>query len=71
MLESPCKPDCPERTPTCHAECPRYIAFDIINDIQRDKIRQEKEKEYNIRCTSRHSKKKKRRRPYADNRGNS
>lgn len=23
----PCKPDCPDRSPTCHGTCERYAAF--------------------------------------------
>lgn len=26
-MKSPCKKDCPGRSPTCHAECEAYLAF--------------------------------------------
>lgn len=26
-MKSPCKKDCPDRSPTCHAECEAYLAF--------------------------------------------
>lgn len=70
MLEpnNPCKPDCPERSPTCHSECERYIAYDILRDIYRDQVHREKERTYDLMQTSRHAKKQKRRRCYADNR---
>ncbi len=68
--KKPCPPDCPERSGTCHAECPRYLAFVIYNEIWRDKIAQEKKRENDLFVTSRHNKKKKKRGcPYADNRG--
>ena len=25
--ENPCKRDCPERSPTCHAECEKYLTW--------------------------------------------
>ena len=35
----PCKPDCPERTSTCHSYCKRYIEkraeLDRINEAER------------------------------------
>lgn len=70
MLEpnNPCKPDCPERSPTCHSECEKYIAYDILRDIYRNQIYRDKELKYDILMTSRHAKKQKRRRCYADNR---
>jgi len=26
-MKNPCKKDCPDRSPTCHAECEAYLAF--------------------------------------------
>lgn len=71
MLEpnQPCKPDCPDRSPTCHSECEKYLAYDILRDIYRDQVNREKERIYDFLLTSRHSKKQKRRRAYADSRG--
>lgn len=71
MLETnnPCKRDCPRRSPACHANCWDYFEYDLFNIINRELRQQEQQLETNIRETSRHMKKKKRRRPYADNRG--
>lgn len=27
MKENPCKPDCPDRSPTCHGTCKKYMEF--------------------------------------------
>ena len=68
MYENPCKPDCPDRSPTCHTECPKYAAYYILNDLLRDQRYKEKQTQADIWNTYQASKKKKRRRPYADNR---
>jgi hypothetical protein len=26
-MKNPCSKDCPKRSPTCHCECPNYLAF--------------------------------------------
>lgn len=36
-MENPCKPDCSERNPYCHAVCERYIKFDTEN---KERLRQ-------------------------------
>lgn len=69
MLESPCKPDCPERSPTCHGECDRYFAFEICNESERNTRFREKELDNDLFKSSRHYKKKKRRRSYLDGHG--
>ena len=68
MLKAPCE-NCPDRHPGCHSECEKYIAYDILRGIYRDQMLREKEIAYDIVMTSRHSKKQKRRRAYADSRG--
>lgn len=68
MLLSPCK-DCPDRYLGCHSECEKYIAYDILNDIRRDQALREKHREDDLFKSSRHNRKKKRRKPYADHRG--
>ena len=30
-MKNPCKKDCPGRSPTCHAECEAYLAFNEHN----------------------------------------
>lgn len=70
MLDNPnpCTPDCPDRTPTCHSDCEKYGLYRIINIINRDEKEKTNQLEHDLYCTSRHTKKQKRRRPYADNR---
>ena len=70
MLENPCKRDCPDRTGTCHADCSRYAAYEILKDILREQAYQEKRTQDDLYQCTRHYKKNKRkgRRPYADNR---
>lgn len=34
-MKAPCK-DCPNRHPSCHAECEDYIAFDNYNKERRE-----------------------------------
>lgn len=69
MLENPCKKNCPDRTGTCHADCPRWAAYEILRDIMYEQSWAEKQKQEDIYHTYHASKKKKRRRPYADSRG--
>lgn len=69
MLENPCKPDCPDRSATCHSTCEKYFIYDICKDHERNLRFKEGQIEDDIWATSRHSKKQKRRRAYADNRG--
>lgn len=26
-MKSPCKKGCPDRTPTCHSECEKYLSY--------------------------------------------
>lgn len=68
MFNAPCK-DCPDRHELCHSDCDRYIAYQIVNGILREQKIKEKKLQDDIWATSRHSKKQKKRRPYADNRG--
>ena len=68
MSNAPCK-DCPDRVVGCHSTCEKYIEY----RKERDKFLEERMKETRLKddlwATSRHNQKKKRRRPYADNRG--
>lgn len=68
MFKGPCK-DCPDRHYLCHSECEKYIAYTIIREAMREQKTREKRLENDLWLTSRHAKKKKRGRPYADNRG--
>lgn len=41
-LDNPCKPNCPERSQTCHSTCPDYIKFRKSLDERNKKIRNAK-----------------------------
>jgi hypothetical protein len=43
--DSVCKPDCPERTPTCHATCRDYKVERHKRRLKLQKIRQARELE--------------------------
>lgn len=68
MSNAPCK-DCPDRVVGCHSACEKYIEY----RKERDKFLEQRMKETRLRddlwVTSRHNKRQKRRRPYADHRG--
>lgn len=66
---NPCTQDCPDRSPTCHGQCDKYAVYNIFNIINRDLRYKEQHLKDDLWQTSRHSKKRKRRRAYADNRG--
>lgn len=67
MYKNPCKQDCPERYPGCHATCDKYFVYDICLASERNRRYKENKLEDDCFKTSRHAKKKKwRRRPYAD-----
>lgn len=70
MLDNPnpCTPDCPDRTPTCHTDCEKYCLYSIFNIINRSLRENEQQLKNDWYCTSRHTKKQRKRRPYADNR---
>lgn len=68
MYENPCKPDCPKRTPTCHSDCPEYVAFEILNGIEREKKFQEKQKKWDCYQSTRFYRDKRKKRAYADRR---
>lgn len=38
-MRQPCKRDCPGRSPTCHAECEKYIQF---REQQQEQYKQRK-----------------------------
>lgn len=40
--DNPCDPKCPERSATCHAECPRYAAFAEKCERERNERSREK-----------------------------
>lgn len=67
MLKNPCK-DCPDRTAGCHAECPAYLAYEILRNLQYEQSWAETQKREDCYQSSRHYRNKKGRRPYADNR---
>ena len=69
MLENPCKRDCPKRSSTCHSDCEKYFIYDLLNESERNRRFQESQRKDDLFKSSRSYKKKKRRRPYADNRG--
>lgn len=66
---NPCSQDCPDRSPTCHSECEKYCVFFIFNTINRALKDKEQRLKNDLWESSRHNKKRKRRKPYADNRG--
>ena len=70
MLKGPCK-DCPDRTPGCHGKCEKYLDYRARLDAMKEEERKRKRLEYDLYMSSRHAKtyEKRRRRPYADNRG--
>lgn len=43
--KQPCRKDCPDRTPICHAECEKYEQFRIAQEIYRKAVNEAKEKE--------------------------
>ena len=67
MLKAPCK-DCPERHYLCHSECEKYLEYKKQNDALREQRLKESQTNHDIYSTYQFTKKKKRRRPYADNR---
>ena len=34
-MKNPCKPDCPGRNSTCHAQCAQYRQFAAENELKR------------------------------------
>lgn len=68
MLDAPCK-DCPDRVVGCHGTCEKYIAFRKYRDELNERRIEENRVKDALWATSRFSKKKKRRRPYADRSG--
>ena len=45
MPASPCARDCPDRSPTCHATCPRYAEYRAA----RDRVLAARERERDVR----------------------
>lgn len=70
MLNSPCK-DCPDRVLGCHSVCEKYLAFHKERTEYLEYRKKQNQLEDDLFKSSRHSKytQKRRRRPYADNRG--
>lgn len=68
MLKGPCK-DCQDRHPGCHAQCEKYIAYDLCVEHYRNEVAKQNRLDDDLYLTSRHSKKRKRRRGYADKHG--
>ena len=69
MLDNPCKPGCPKRNPTCHATCDDYFVYSLCKEYERKLKHREKQKDDDVWATSRHSKNKRRGKPYADKHG--
>lgn len=67
-MQAPCK-DCPDRFVGCHSTCDKYIEFRKQRDEYLDWKNKENKLLDDLYHTSRHSKVRKRWRPYADNRG--
>lgn len=67
-MNAPCK-DCPDRYVGCHSQCEKYQAFRKYRDDYLAWRAKENQRNNDLYATSRHNKKKKRGRPYADNRG--
>ena len=38
QAKAPCR-DCPDRSPTCHSECVKYMFFEVRNEQEREEIR--------------------------------
>ena len=36
-VPNPCKPDCPERSEKCHADCPKYAEFHEFTEASRER----------------------------------
>lgn len=34
-FENPCKQDCPKRTGDCHAACPHYALWKLVDELAR------------------------------------
>ena len=41
--QPPCKPNCPNRSETCHSECIDYAIFSAVNEVEREQRNKEKE----------------------------
>lgn len=69
MLRGPCK-GCPDKTPGCHSNCEKYIAYRICLDALREQEAQEKKLKEDLYLSSRQSKayEKRRRESYANSR---
>ena len=68
MSINPCK-DCSDRHSLCHSTCEKYITWKKEHDELQAKIRAEKDLYHSLWESSRYSQsKRRRRRPYADNR---
>lgn len=68
MLENPCKKDCPDRTGDCHAECPKWLAYEMLRNIQYEESWAKKQQRNDCYQCTYFYRDKKRRRPYADSR---
>lgn len=42
LIENPCKPECAERSPTCHGNCEKYQAYAQNREEYREFIRNAK-----------------------------
>lgn len=40
-MKNPCKPDCKNRSGTCHSKCKEYLEFSEENRKEKEKIKKE------------------------------
>lgn len=48
MIQGPCK-DCAERFIGCHAQCLKYIDYRQKLDVEKNKVQEKKDKDYDER----------------------